>query len=160
MKCPSPWMEQNISLIFIAFVRGLVVLALYDVHAVSLGNLLAYPSGNVLGRWVEGQNIVEIRVVESVGNQLFDVCEVNHHTVWVQLARLAMYGHKPIVPMQLLALAFIRESEMMAGRYFKSFLYVVHYMGLIGLIRLIGPIGLIGLIRPIGLIGPMSYRIR
>ncbi len=125
VKWPSPCTEQKISLIF-NFVGCLIVLTLYHIHAPGCGDLLTYPSGNVLGCGIEGENLVEIGVVESVGNLLLDVGEVGHHAVFVELAGAAVDGDQPIVAVDLLTLALVRELELVAGGYFEGFLDVVH----------------------------------
>lgn len=93
--------------LFVSLVACHVALAFLHVHAVAVGNLLADPAGNVLGRGVEGEKLVEIAVVEIRGDVLLDVAEIGHHPVGVELARTAVDSHNPVVAVQAAAFAFI-----------------------------------------------------
>lgn len=93
--------------LFVSLVACHVALAFLHVHAVAVGNLLADPAGNVLGRGVEGEKFVEIAVVEIRGDVLLDVAEIGHHPVGVELARTAVDSHNPVVAVQAAAFAFI-----------------------------------------------------
>lgn len=103
-----------------------VTLAFLHIHTVAVGYLLAYPSGYILGGRIEGEELVEITVVKVTGDTLFDVGEIHHHTVAVELLGAAMHGDNPVVSMHPAALALVGELKPVASRQFKSFGYIVH----------------------------------
>ena len=123
-------MEQKISLI-LNLVRGLIVLTFHDIHTIGLWYLVANPTGHILCRRIERQNLVEVAVVETVANEPLDVGEINNHTILIQFTRLAVNGDYPVVSMQLLTLTFVGEIELMAGRDFECFLDVIHRLNFI-----------------------------
>ena len=65
-------------------------------------------------------------MVETFLYKSLDVGEVYHHSVAVQFARLAINGDDPVVAMQVLTLALVRELKAMTRRDFKSLFNVIH----------------------------------
>ena len=82
-------------------VGGGVSFRLLYAHLVAFRNLVANAFGNVLSRWVERQQLVEVAVVDITVDFLLDVGEVAHHTVVVERAGAAVYRHNPIVAVHL-----------------------------------------------------------
>ena len=83
------------------------MLTLHNIYAISLRNLVANPSGNVLCRRIEWKNIVEVRMVEAVSDNALQVGEIDDHSVLIEFAGLTMNRNQPIVPMELLTLTFV-----------------------------------------------------
>ena len=77
-------------------------------------HLPANPVGYVLCRGVEGKQFVEIAVVEIVVYPVFDMLEVNNHTVCIKLLGLAINGDNPIVTVQICTFALIWKIKPVA----------------------------------------------
>ena len=105
----------------VVHVGGGVSLALLHNGLVAFRKLFHYPSGNVLSGRVEGEELVEVSMVEITMNLLLDECEVDDHPILVQLLGLAENLDDPVVTMKPAALALIREVEVVASRNFYSF---------------------------------------
>lgn len=88
--------------------------------------MLANPSGDIFGRGVGRENVVEILVVEFFFDEVFYYREIDDHAVAVQLMSPAIYGNNPIVAVQILAFAFVGESQLVRGTYFEAFSDVIH----------------------------------
>ena len=91
-----------------------------------MGHLLRDPSRHVLGCGVEGQDVVEVLVVELLLYATFHNAEVDNHAVFVERLCLAHDGYLPVVAVQLLTLAFVVERDLVTLRYLKSFFYIIH----------------------------------
>jgi len=64
---------------------------------VAFGNLLDDPSGNVLGRRIERQQLVEVTVIEVAVNLVLDPLEIADHSVGIQFFCLAEHRYDPIM---------------------------------------------------------------
>jgi hypothetical protein len=53
-------------------------------NLVAILYVVAYPASDILGRWVDVQNLVDILVVKSFLDYSFDVCEVCYHAILVE----------------------------------------------------------------------------
>ena len=84
------------------------------------------PSCNVFGCGIKRENVVEIFVVEGLGDSVFDMGEVAHHTVDIQLLGFAVHGDNPVVPVHVAASAVVRQCELVASRNLKSLFYIIH----------------------------------
>lgn len=82
--------------------------------------------GDVLRRRVEGQQFVEIPMVEIAVDVFFYFGEVAHHPIGIQFFRAAIYGDEPIVSVPFAAGAFVVERQSVATRYFQFLFDVVH----------------------------------
>ena len=91
-----------------------------------MGDLLADPAGDVFSRGVEGEEFVEISVVEIGRDAFLDVAEIGHHAVGVELTRTAVHSHNPVVAVETAAFAFVGKFETVAAGEFEAFGYVVH----------------------------------
>ena len=100
-------------------------------YLVGLGDLLANPACEVLGRCVEFKKIVEILVIQLPYDALFEVREVGHHPIGIQLFRAAIDGDDAVVSMQPPAFAFVVQPQLVGIGYFDAFLYEVHGVCLI-----------------------------
>lgn len=89
-------------------------------------HLVANPAGDVFGRGIEWQYLVQVLMIQLALHQFFDMGEVRHHPVGVQLAGPAMDSDNPVVAMQILALAGVRKPKAMGGRYFQTFDNCIH----------------------------------
>ena len=99
-------------------VGGFVVARLPYIGAVAVRDGIHNPLGQVLGRRVEIQDLIDVGVVNLAVNQTFDFGEVAHHPVAVELLATAIHVNLPVVAMQVLALALIVEVKLMACGYF------------------------------------------
>ena len=99
-------------------VRSLVVARLPYIGAVAVRDGVDNPLGQVLGRRVEIQDLIDVGVVDFTMNQTFDFGEVAHHAIAVELLATAIHIDLPVVAMQVLALALVVEIELMACGYF------------------------------------------
>ncbi len=97
------------SLIF--FIDGHVVFRFFHFYFKTGGDLLANPVGDVLGGWVERQDIVEVLMVEFRLDRLFDMAEIDNHAILVQRERAAVNGDYPIVTMRMFAFTGIGQSQ-------------------------------------------------
>ena len=99
-------------------VRSLVVARLPHISAVAVRDSIHNPLGQVLGRRVEIQDLIDVGVVDLAVNQTFDFGEIAHHAVAVKLFSAAIHIDLPVVAMQVLAFALIVEIKLMACGYF------------------------------------------
>lgn len=88
--------------------------------------MIADPFGDILGRRVEGKDIVQVLMVELGLDRFLDVTEIDNHTVRVECRGLTIDGDDPVVTVQVLALAGIGEAQVVRGRDFHSFNDCVH----------------------------------
>ena len=99
-------------------VRSLVVARLPHISAIAVRDGIHNPLGQVLGRRVEIQDLIDVGVVNLAVNQTFDFGEVAHHPVAVELLATAIHVDLPVMAMQVLAFALVIEVKLVAGRYF------------------------------------------
>ena len=99
-------------------VGSLVVARLPHIGAVAVRDGIHNPLGQVLSRWVEIQDLIDIGVVNLAVNQALNLGEIAHHTIAVKLFSAAIHIDLPVVAMQVLALALIVEVKLMACGYF------------------------------------------
>ena len=78
----------------------------------------AHPARDVFGRGVEREDIVQVLMVQLVGNQPLDMAEVRHHAILVEYFRPAINRDNPVVPVQVRAFAFVGKAQAVRGRYF------------------------------------------
>ena len=98
-------------------VGSLVVARLPYIGAVAVRDGIHNPLGQVLGRRVEVQHLIDVGMVDLSVNQALDLSEVAHHAVAVKLLTSAIHIDLPVVTMQVLAFALIVEIKLMASRY-------------------------------------------
>lgn len=110
-----------------------VAFAFLDIYTVAVWSLLTDPTGDVFSRRVEGEEFIEISVVEIGGDALLDVAEINHHSVGVKLFGPAMDSHDPVMAVETGAFAFVGKVEAVATRKFESFGDIIHLDGIITL---------------------------
>ena len=108
------------------FVLYDVAFAFLDLHLVAVRDLLAYPSGHVLGRGIHVHYVVQELVIEPAVDQLLDAREIDHHAVLVECFGLAVDRDNPVVAVQAAALAFVGERELVRSRYFHALDDPVH----------------------------------
>jgi len=99
----------------INFIGRHIALALLYLGTITGRNLLHTPTGDVLGRRVKGQHIVQILMVQPTLDVAFNLGEVDHHTILIQLFSTTVEGDDPVVTVQLRALALVVQHKMMAG---------------------------------------------
>ena len=107
-------------------VGGLVVARLPHVGAVAVRDSVDNPFGQVLGSRIEVKDLVDVGMVDLAVYQALDLGKVAHHAVAVQLLGAAIHIHFPIVAVQVLALAFVVEVELVAGGDLQGFSHVIH----------------------------------
>ena len=107
-------------------VGSLVVARLPYIGAIAVRDGVDNPLGQILGRGVEIENLVDIGVVYLPVNQTLDFGKVAHHAVAVEFLGAAIHVYFPVVAMQVLALALIVEIKLMTSRYFQGFSDVIH----------------------------------
>ena len=78
-----------------------------NVGSKALWDEVDNPSRNVFGSRIERENVVEILMVESLGDAVFNVSEVAHHAVGIQLRGFAVHGDNPVVSVHIAALAVV-----------------------------------------------------
>ena len=59
----------------------------------------------VFGCWVDGQDVIEMPVVESSVNFFFYMLEIAYHAVGIELSCGAVHGNNPVVTMCIRAFA-------------------------------------------------------
>ena len=74
-------------MLLIFLIRRHISLALLHLGTIAGRNLLHTPTGDILGRGVEGQHIVQILMVQPTLDVVFNLGEVDHHTILIQLFR-------------------------------------------------------------------------
>ena len=99
-------------------VRSLVVARLPHIGAVAVRDSIHNPLGQVLGRRIEVQDLIDVGMVNLSVNQTFDFGEITHHAIAVELLAAAIHVDLPVVAVQVLALALVVEVKLMAGGYF------------------------------------------
>ena len=107
-------------------IGGLVVARLPHIGTVAVGHRIDNPAGQVLGRRVEIEHLVQVAVVDLPVDQSLDLGEVAHHAVAVQFLGTAIDVDLPVVAVEVLALALVIEVQLVAGGYFKGFADVIH----------------------------------
>ena len=88
-------------MLLILFIGCHIALALLNLGPIAGRNLLHTPTGDILGRRVKGQHIVQVLMVQSTLDVSFNLGEVDHHTILIQLFRTTEESDNPIVSMQL-----------------------------------------------------------
>jgi hypothetical protein len=96
-------------------VGGLVVARLPHIGAVAVRDSVDNPLGQVLGRRVEVQHLIDVGMVDLAVYQALDLGEIAHHAVAVKLLGSAIHIDLPVVAMQVLAFALIVEIKLVAG---------------------------------------------
>ena len=99
-------------------VGGLVVARLPHISAVAVRDSVDNPFGYVLGRRVEVEDIIDVGMVDLAVNQAFDLGEIAHHAITIELFTPAIDVDFPIVAVQVLAFALVVEVKLMTGGYF------------------------------------------
>ena len=107
-------------------IGGFVVARLPHVGTVAVGHRVHNPAGQVLGRRVEVQHLVQVAMVDLPVDQSLDFGEVAHHAVAVQFLGTAIDVDFPVVAVEVLAFALVIEVQLVAGGYFKGFADVIH----------------------------------
>ena len=108
-------------------IGGLVVARLPHIGTVAVGHRIDNPAGQVLGRRVEIEHLVQVAMIYLPVDQSFDFREVAHHAVAVQLFGTAIDVDLPVVAVEVLALALVIEVELVARGYFEGFADVIHF---------------------------------
>lgn len=102
----------------VSLVDSYITLALLHADLVAILHMVANPTGDILGRRIDrSKDFVDILMVEGVLHNLLDMREVGHHTILVEFARTAIDRDHPIVSVQILALGFVAERQVMCRRY-------------------------------------------
>ena len=99
-------------------VGSLVVARLPHISTVAVRDSVDNPLGQVLGRRIEVQHLVDVGMVDLAVNQALDLGEVAHHAVAVELFGTAIHIDLPVVAMQVLAFALIVEIKLVTCGYF------------------------------------------
>ena len=99
-------------------VGGLVVARLPHIGTVAVRDGVDNPFGQVFGRRIEVQYLVEVGMVNPAVDQALDFGEVAHHAIVVELFGAAIHIDLPVMTVKVLALALIVEIELVAGGYF------------------------------------------
>ena len=58
-------------------------------------------------------------MVESVANHGFNVCEIAHHTIGIELLSRAIDSDNPVVTVQIGAFAFVTKCQFVTRRHLK-----------------------------------------
>ena len=93
----------------LAFVGGDIAVGLLDANLVTVLDVVAYPTSDILRRWIDGQYLVDILVIKGLFDNTLDMGEVSHHTILIQRFGFAIYSHHEVVSVQRLALALITQ---------------------------------------------------
>jgi hypothetical protein len=117
---------QNVKRL-VLFIDCHIAFALLDGDFVAILHMVANPFGDILRRRVDIQYIVDILMVECVFDHAFDMCEIGHHAVLAQFFRLAINDNNPVMAVQRLALALVRQIQVMRRRNLYSFFYEKHF---------------------------------
>ena len=99
-------------------IGGFIVARLPHISAIAVRDSVDNPFGEVLGCWIEVQNLIKVGMIYLSVNQAFDFGEVTHHAVVIQFLSAAIHVHFPVVAVEVLAFALVVEVELMAGGYF------------------------------------------
>lgn len=99
-------------------IGSLIVARLPHISAVAVGHGVDDPFGQILGRRIEVQHLIDVGMVNLPVNQSLDLSEVAHHAVAVKLLTSAIHIDLPVVTVQVLAFALIVEVKLMACGYF------------------------------------------
>ena len=112
--------------VLVFLIDGNVARTFLNGSLIAVWNGLYNPMCYILGRRIEWQNGVEILMVKLSMNESLYLGKVNHHTVFVKLACLAIHLDYPVMAMQSLAFTFVGESEVMTSGNLHSLFYVIH----------------------------------
>ena len=96
-------------------VGSLVVARLPHIGAVAVRDSIHNPLGQVLGRRIEVQDLIDVGMVDLAVNESLDLGEVAYHTIAVELCSAAIHIDFPIVAVKVLAFALVVEVELVAG---------------------------------------------
>ena len=107
-------------------IDGHIALALLHACLVAGFDLLRTPAGNILGRGVEGQYLVQVLMVDDALDALFDFSKIHDHSILVEFLRTAVDGDAPVVAVRLGALAVIVEHQVVGCRYLYVLFNVIH----------------------------------
>ena len=88
--------------------------------------LVAYPARDILGSRIKRKDFIDIPVVQLFFHRLFDMAEINHHSIGIQLFGTAENCDYPIVTMQILTFTLIGKFQAMGSRNFHSFNDCIH----------------------------------
>ena len=116
---------DNVS-VLVFFIDGNVARTFLYGSLIAVWNGLYNPMCYILGRRIEWQDGVEVLMVELSMNESLYLGEVNHHTVFVKFACLAIHLYNPVMAVKGLAFAFAGESEVMTSGNLHSLFYVIH----------------------------------
>ena len=108
-------MFRLVPFVAILYVGGSIAVAFLDGGLIALWYLVHTPAGDILSRWVEGQQLVQASMVKLAMNLFLDMLEVAYHTVSVQFLCLAEHLNMPVMAVKVLAFAGIGEHQSVAG---------------------------------------------
>ena len=107
-------------------VNSLVVFGFPDFYLVAVRSDIAHPFGQVLSRWTERKDGIEILMVDARHYIFLDIGEICHHPILIECLRLAMNDYDPVVTMQFLAFAAAFCRDMMSSGDLETLAYVIH----------------------------------
>ena len=108
------------------FINRDISFGFLDGDLIAVLYMVADPARDILGRRIDVQHLVDILMIEGVLYDFLDVGEIGHHAILIQLLRLAIDDNDPVMAVQVLALAFVRQHQVMCRRNLYSFFYVIH----------------------------------
>ena len=85
---------------------------------IAQGELLNHPCGDVFRRGIEGQQLIEIAMIQESVHHLLDMLKVLHHSLAIQFARCQINGNHPVMAVQPAALAAVGKIQLMASCHF------------------------------------------
>ena len=94
--------------------------------------MVANPASDILCRGIYIQHFVDILMVKSALYDSLDVRKIRYHTVLIQFFGFAIDNNLPVVSMQVLALAFVAQIQIMSRGDGQCFFYVIHVLFVLG----------------------------
>lgn len=95
-------------------------------HFIAVRYLFANPAGQILGRRVEVEEVVEALVIKLLLHHFFYVAEIHDHAVLVEFFGAAEDRDNGVVAVEAAAFAFVGQGKPVCESYFYSFGDVIH----------------------------------
>ena len=90
-----------------------------------MGHGVANPFGDIFCRRIEVEDIVQVLMVHLGMDQFLDFLKIDDHAVAVQCFGLAGHIDDPVMSMEMLALAFIVEDQVVGSGHFHPLGYSI-----------------------------------
>lgn len=84
-------------------------------HPIAMLHPVTNPTSDIFRCRIERQYLIQVAMIQLALHQFLDMGKISHHPVGIQLTGPATNGDNPIVAMQILTFARIREPKAMGS---------------------------------------------